>query len=564
MGVVGLGRKRTRAKARSLLALLAASVPLGCGSSSAGNGGGSPQDGGPSIDGSSPDAGGSSPEGGLPDGGSTMDGGTTSPDGAAPKDGGQTPSVHPIMGDFIGLNGFIVNYIDDLAAIGNVREYHDWIWIAGNGDSPAYPNNQDTFSLFNGSWDWDTYYSGLQAKGVFGYPVVQGTIPQINSNMAPPATGDSTLPASYAAHADDMFQVAARYGSTKVPTNLLKLASGQTVVSGLGTLQYVEDYNEPDLGGFDFTQYGAMASADYDGHQRAISNTVGVKNADPNMKMVMAGLSGTYSGGFSGWEQSITTFLDGMRAWSTTNRGGSFPADVVNLHHYEFGANNKPVSPEADGVKDTLALLKTYRDTYLAGKELWITEFGYDTNPASILGAPTLGSNTPDIVQAQWLVRSYMAIVAAGFDRAFLFVSADSCMNGSDPTQFATSGLITNEGMDSTEQKKASYYFVATLRNRLGTLGWLGEQTSGNANVTVYKFKNPNGNGGAYVVWAPTSNATVVSAYALAVGSAKTVSAVALADQQMTGVETSLTPSSGAVTFDVSETPTIVLVDSIQ
>ncbi len=537
--------------------VLALAWSAACGSSSGGSGAGP----GNGSDAGNPDATQTNPDGSAPPNDATAPD-AASPD-APPSDAGPLPAVHPIVGDFLGVNGFIVNYVTDLATIGNVREYHDWLWIAGNGASPPYPNNRDTFSLFNGSWDWDTYYAGLKAKGVFGYPVVQGTIPQVNSNKAPPADGDPTLPASYAAHADDLFQLAARYGSTKVATNLLKLASGQTPATGLGTLSYVEDGNEPDNVPFTPVQYAAMASADYDGDLKKISATVGVKNADPSFKMVMAGLSGAYSGGIAGWEKSITTFLDGVRTWAASNRGGSFPADVVNLHHYDFGPNDHPLSPEADGLKATLAELKAYRDANLPGKELWITEFGYDTNPASILGVPTLGSNGPDIVQAQWLVREYMAILAAGFDRAFLYLEADQCVDGSDPTQFATSGLLTNLGMDSTEGKKPSFYFVATLRARLGAMGFLGELPTGNPNVLAYEFRMPAARNGAYVVWAPTSSAMVVKGFSLPVGAATTASRVALEDQQPTGTESPLTIASGAVTLDVTETPTIVLVDDL-
>ncbi len=111
---------------------------------------------------------------------------------------------------------------------------------------------------------------------------------------------------------------------------------------------------------------------------------------------------------------------------------------------------------------------------------------------------------------------------------------------------------------------KAAYYFIATFRSRLSSFAWLGEQASGNSNVSIYKFKDPASSKGAYVVWAPTSSATVVSGFSLPIGAATTATAVALVDQQMTGTASVLTPAAGAVTMDVTETPTIVLVDSIR
>ncbi len=87
-----------------------------------------------------------------------------------------------------------------------------------------------------------------------------------------------------------------------------------------------------------------------------------------------------------------------------------------------------------------------------------------------------------------------------------------------------------------------------------------GPQTSGATDVSIAKFRDSKGAGGALVVWAPTSTATVHKAYSLALpAGATSAKAVALADKQQNGVESALTPAAGTVTLDVSETPTIVL-----
>jgi hypothetical protein len=518
-----------------------------------------------------------SDNGGSPDSGTLPDGATPANDSSTPaSDAGATdgsaPNLHPTIGDFVGVNAFIDDPTDTLAAIGNVREYHNWSWPEGNGAAnyPGYPNNQNSYSMFSGYWDWDKYFADLKSKNVFGYPCVQGGVPWLNNGAAPPvaANASTTDPASYAAHADEMFQMSARWGRTKVADNLLKLASDQTRSTALGTVQYIEDWNEQDAWWilpnnqpvFTPEVYAAMASADYDGDQGRMAKTLGVKNADPTMKMVMGGLSGQGEK-ITDWEKGIETYLDGIRTWSAAHRAGSFPADVINLHHYDFGANNAAVSPEADGVKDTMALLAAYRDKNLPGKELWITEFGYDTDPTSPLHAPAIGANSAQIVQGQWIVRSYLALLAAGFDRAFLYVLRDDGCTSNCSTQFETAGVTGPKG-DWTP--KPAYYFIATMRARLASYAWLREVSSGNSNVLVYALKDPSSSKGAYVVWAPTSTAQIVSGYSLAVGSASSATIVTLADKQMTGTEAPATPSAGAVKLDVSETPTIVMVDSIQ
>ena len=487
--------------------------------------------------------------------------------GGASGTGGSGAAPHGTpVGSFTGVNGLIADSVDLLAPLGTVREYHNWGWICDNyAAGPAYPGMLYTFMNFNG-WDWDAFFGGLRAKGSMGFPAVQGSVPWMNGSAIPPvpAGADKTAAASYAAHADAMFQIAARYGSVKVADAKLKLKANQTRVSGLGTVQYFEDFNEQDnAAAFTADAFAAMASADYDGDQSKLGDTSGVKNADPAAHLVMGGLSGAYPS--SKWQQSITDYLDGMRTWAAAHRGGSFPADVINVHYYSFspGGGKPAPSPEDDHVKDKLAAIVAYRDQNLPGKEVWWTEFGYDTFGSSVLAPPALGNNSTFIVQAQWLVRDFLAALAAGVDRATLFELDDTCKladPGCKPQiQFTTCGLV-----DGTGAQKPSWYFVAAFRARLATMVFAGEQPSGQPDVTIYAFKDTAGPGGALVAWSPTSSAHVVSGFALPVpAAATTVTAVALADKQPTGVATSLTPAGGKVTLDVSETPVIVLVNAM-
>ena len=507
-------------------------------------------------------------------GSSTAQGGNPSAGAGA----GAGASSGPTVGDFMGLNAFIDDDVAKLAAVGNVREYHDWTWNDGNGAQgyTGYPDNKLQFSVFGGFWDFDAYYSQLTAKKVMVFPCVEGSVDYLSNAMPPVKSGaDATDPASYVAHAAFMYQYAARYGSVKVDPSKLKLDASQTVASGLNVLPYYEDGNEPDAtwvhpdGSFLFTpeMTAAMASADYDGNQGKMGATVGIKSADPNAKMVLAGLAGA---GPKDFLTNITSYLDGMRTWATAHRGGSFPADVINVHDYCFGpdpfgtANPKPgLSPEECKLQDLMASIVSYRDANLPGKELWLTEFGYDTDAKSRLRAPAISGNSAEIVQGQWLVRSFIALMASGLDRAFLFVSRDNC-TGDDTkcpdnaVQFSTSGVMTEKGQATP---KASWYFLATFRARLGAMRYQGSADSGAPNVSIAKFYDAASDTGAYVVWAPTSAATVVSGYALGVSSSLTAATlVTLADKSATGTEQALSPTQGKVTLDVTETPSIVLI----
>jgi hypothetical protein len=572
--------RRVSAVGSSLLILLA----YGCSSAHKSTGAGAGSSAGPSGSSTSTATSGTGSSGGT--GGTRGTGGatsTTASSGSTSTGGGDAGAASggPAVDAFMGLNGFIDDPTDKISSVGNIREYHDWATCDGNGAAgyTGYPNNQLQFSLWSGFWDFDAYYLALKTAGVTTVPCIQGGVTYIDNGAMPPvASGaDPTAPASYVAHADFMFQYVARYGSVAVDHAKLKLASGQVVASGLGYLSHFENGNEPDAnwvhadGSPVFTPQAmaAMSSADYDGHEGKLGSTVGVKNADPTAKMVLAGLAGA---GSADWATNVTTYWDGMRAWAAQNRADkAFPADIVNVHFYCFGpdafgvANPRPgLSPEACGLQATLAKVATYRDTQLPGKEVWLTEFGYDTDPQSRLRAPAIGASSATVVQGQWLVRSYLALMASGIDRAFVFVSREDCTGdatacpGND-VQFATSGVLTQKGQ---EQPKTAWYYLTTVRTRLGAMRYQGIVDSGNASVSIARFFDGASNQGAYVVWAPTSNATVVDGYALHVASGVTsASLVTLVDGSTTGTEAPLTLTGGSATLQVTETPALVLVN---
>jgi hypothetical protein len=500
--------------------------------------------------------------------------------GASSDDAGTTVQGGPRVSDFVGVNAFIDDDVTKLAALGNVREYHQWVWNDGNGEMgyAGYPKNELQFSLWNGFWDFDAFYTKLTQASVMVFPCIQGSVDYLNGAMPPVASGaDVTSPMSYAAHASFLYQYAARYGTVAVVASNLKLAAGQKMSSGLGLLPYYENGNEPDAtwvkpdGSFLFTPEAtaAMTSADYDGHRGALGAGAGIKAADPKAKLVLAGLAGA---GKSDWVTNVTSYLDGMRAWADRERGGSFPADVINVHEYCFGpdpfgtANPRPgISPEDCKLGELLGEIAQYRDAKLPGKEVWLTEFGYDTHPRSRLRAPSIGGATAEAVQGQWLVRSILALLASGIDRAFVYISRDDC-TGTDSAcpdnavQFATSGVLTQKG---DESPKAAWYFLSTFRTRLGPMRYL-DTAKGHGGVLVARFYDVAQRKGAYVVWMPTSNGSAVKGFSLSVTTGtKSASVVTLEDGQANGRATTVSSAGGAVTLEVTETPTLVLVDGM-
>ena len=248
----------------------------------------------------------------------------------------------------------------------------------------------------------------------------------------------------------------------------------------------------------------------------------GIKTADPGARMVLGGLAG--AGASQDWLTNVETYLQGMLSWSRAHRGeGSFPADVLNVHFYCFGdstfSDTDPVpalAPEECGLGDLMRRLVAFRDENLPGVEIWLTEFGYDTNPHSRLRAPAVGASTAQAVQGQWLVRSYLELLGSGIDRAFLYVSREQCTGDAtacpnNHIQFATSGVLTQKG---DETPKTAWYYLAAFRARLGAMRYAGERDTGRDDVRIARFYDASTNAGAYVLWSPTSTGATVDGYA--------------------------------------------------
>jgi hypothetical protein len=483
------------------------------------------------------------------------------------------PLAHtpPTFEKFMGVTSYPKEPLHRQEAVGILREFHDWGWDEGHGQYstyPGFPNNLNAFAPCYTARNYDAFYQNIATVGLEAYPALNLSAPWLvglttNVNNKPILQNsgrDPLLPASYIEHADHLFQYTARYGSTPVTDSVLKLRSDQPRFSGLNKVHYYEDWNEQNKWweGRDayFTpyEYAAMGSADADGHGGTMGSTVGIKNADPSALFVMGGMA-----------RADLDYIKAMKLWCDYYRSGDFPWDAINVHFYSNDGGGQytgtvGVSPEAGGLRTRMQAIRDYCNQYLPGLELWVTEFGYDTNAGSPQRAPASTNFTAQEVQAQWLVRSYLELAAAGVDRAFTFSLADA--NSGGYGRYGSSGLLTDEW--SYYQPKVSWWYVYTLKNRLKGLRFEAEQTSGNTNVKVYRFKDSGGAIKAYAVWCPTSNETSVSNYLLTLqGTPVNAALVTMQAGDPDGVRTALTISAGKVTLpNVSERPVFVLVDN--
>ncbi len=187
---------------------------------------------------------------------------------------------HPVD-QMIGTNSFIDAPMENMEALGFIREYHPWSFTEIEDDVFEY-------NRWNGYWDFDAYYTGLYNRGITVCPALWSSPDWLEPNSSNKPCGDSEDPedpSSYTEMAQLMFQYAARYGKTTVEEDKLLVNSGQVKKSGMGVLSYFEDWNEQDRdwesrdSHFTAEEYAAMASANVDGHAGSMGEGLGMKNS---------------------------------------------------------------------------------------------------------------------------------------------------------------------------------------------------------------------------------------------------------------------------------------------
>ena len=478
-----------------------------------------------------------------------------------------TPT-YPVMEDFIGVNILHVNDINYASSFKNIRQFHLWAWNEANTDIvgyPGYPNNQYGFNPSPGSyWNFDQVYKDYKDKGMRISPALQGSAfwlfnstGDITDNKPIIGTEDPEKPASYIEHSDYIYQFVARYGKNPVATSKIKLRSDNTIKTAQGTIEGVENWNEPNktwkgrAGLFQPFEYAAMTSADYDGHQGTLGTTVGAKNADPNIPFIMAGLTGM-----------DTIYLKAMLYWFKQNRTDfKNPFNIINFHHYSNDAGGQigtplyGVSPEADGLEKKVFDVVGFSHRNLINKPIWITEFGYDVSQATSQRSKVYGSFLGEDVQAMWLVRSYLAICAGGADRAYGFWLQDD--NSTSNELFGTCGIV-KQVPPAVPTPRKSFYWLTTMNKVLGKYSFDSKVIDGK--TYSYKFKSSLfSDTTIYCIWNGTSDGSTVLNYQLPTLRDKAI-LISPKVGANAGVQTPLIVANGKITLTVTENPVYVKV----
>lgn len=469
-------------------------------------------------------------------------------------------------------NSLVINE-QQLAAMKSftaIRHYMDWEKLESvEGSYTFNPTG-------SGGWNYDALYERCKKEGIAVLACLK-TIPkwmqaswpedQRDAENVPVKFGKSFAdPNSYIEQAKVAFQFVARYGSnTKVDLKLVSVNEKprwdndqvNKVRLGLNLIQYIECDNERDKwwkGPKAFSSgknFAANLSAFYDGNRNTMGPGVGVKNADPNIKVVMGGLA-----------KPDVNYLKEMIEWCRIHRGynkdGSINLcwDVINYHYYtgddssptggEYGRGKAPELSNAERIaKEFVAVSQQFANNM----PVWITETGYDVNQGSPLKAIPIGNKTAEQTQADWILRTILLHLRNGVDRVFLYQTYDD--NAELVGKFSSSGLL-----NTNKTRKPAADYLVQVNKLMGS--YLFDQVLERSS-TVIAETYKSGAKKIYILTKPTEDGSSVP-YDLSLPGVK--QAIIYNPLPGSDVMSSKTVSvvNGKLTLSVTETPTFILV----
>lgn len=262
-----------------------------------------------------------------------------------------------------------------------------------------------------------------------------------------------------------VFQSVARYGSVVHPEEVLKTNDKKT---GLNMIQVYSLWNEPNL---DHPHYGHFIGPLTDYFEMFRYGAIAAKQADPNVKVATAG--------FAGIDLDL---IDRLASHIYAN--GRSPvdyADLLNAHHYtarqppETARVNTNIQRGRDVVEgptfeERVLRLDHWRRRNMAGKEMWMTETGYDTGGHESVSYREQASRIP---------RLLMIALGSGFDQVHLYRSS-----GSTPRKYEATGIF-----DDQWNPKPSAFSMAALIQEIDGYDLAVRLPHPDENVWMYGWK---------------------------------------------------------------------------
>ncbi len=310
----------------------------------------------------------------------------------------------PLMRDFIGLNVHTVQFKPALyAPVTKVlRNYHPMRWDVAEDTSAALD-----FPFAKNRVNWATLYGDWQKAG-------------------------------YKTHASILFDDMEQKQWKDIERDARNY--GEAFAKHFGSLlDGAEIGNEP--GKYDDETYERLFTA----------MATGLRAGKPGIRIATCAANLGKSGRYS---KSMDIFAKHAVLW-----------DVINIHNYaeaEPWPTWRRSYPEDAATKwiENINHVVKWRDENAKGKEVWLTEFGYDagTKPPPKTGDFAKWMSSTEEQQAMWTVRSFLILPRLGVDRAHLYFFNDA----DEPKLHASSGITRNF------QPKPVFHALAWLQRSLG------------------------------------------------------------------------------------------------
>ena len=356
----------------------------------------------------------------------------------------------PLMSDFMGLCVHTVQFKPELyrPVCRHVRDYHGLNWDLGDR-TDTWP----TFPLAHNKVNWQTLYGAWTEAGYeIDASITFSTLPY--DKWVDPVRDAHTYGFAFA-----------RYFGP----------------SGRNWVTAVEIGNEP--GHFEDAQYRTV----FENMAR------GLRAGDAKMKVVTCAA-------VAGQSHKYAKSLECVKGLEELY-------DVINVHSYAQ-VTGWPTWQRSFPEDASIAYLKDvqdaidWRDKNAAGKDVWITEFGWDctTRPNHKEGTFKDWQGNTDIEQALYLVRSWLLFSAMDLDRAYMYWFNDN----DEPQVHAAAGLTRSY------QPKPSFWAVSHLQ---ATLGEYRFDKIIQRDEKAYVYRYTHGTDPAkqiYAAWCPVAGQTKV------------------------------------------------------
>lgn len=406
----------------------------------------------------------------------------------------------PLMKDFMGLCVHTVQFKPELykPICSHVRDYHGLNWDLGDR-SDHWP----TFPLAHNKVSWQSLYETWTRAGYeIDASIMLGSFPY--DKWIDPARDAETYG----------FAFARFFGP-----------------SGRNWVTAVEVGNEP--GGFEDAQYRTI----FENMAR------GLRAGDAKMKVVtcaaVAGKSHKYA-------KSLECV-----------KGLEELYDVINVHSYAQ-AEGWPTWRRSYPEDPSIAYLKDIRDAIdwrnenAPGKEVWITEFGWDctTQPNAKEGTFKDWQGNTDAEQARYLVRSWLVFSAMDMDRAYMYWFNDD----DKPQVHAAAGLTRNY------QPKQSFWAVAHLQKTLGDYRF-DAVIQQDEKAYVYRYVNgADAKKQMLVAWSPVAGEAKES-ITIPIGSANVITAEQMPTAEGPAPKVDVSKSGQDLTIIATERPVYIMIE---